>query len=129
MDVERRGATRSGFTRRAVLGSLSALLAPLPALKAAETLRFGLTPVFLSDDLQLLADLKAYLETATGSPVELVTRRTYQEITALLVAGQLDAAWICGFPYVAFRDRLTLAGDGGAMDEARRMFGADSERR
>lgn len=109
MDVERRGATRSGFTRRAVLGSLSALLAPLPALKAAETLRFGLTPVFLSDDLQLLADLKAYLETATGSPVELVTRRTYQEITALLVAGQLDAAWICGFPYVAFRDRLTLA--------------------
>jgi hypothetical protein len=29
----------------------------------------------------LLARLQAYLESATGHPVELVTRRTYQEIT------------------------------------------------
>nr|WP_083255831.1 PhnD/SsuA/transferrin family substrate-binding protein [Methylobrevis pamukkalensis] len=72
------------------------------------TLRFGLTPVFLSSDLELLARLETYLGTATGYPVELVTRRTYQEITTLLVSGELDAAWICGYPYVAFRDRLSL---------------------
>jgi phosphonate transport system substrate-binding protein len=40
--------------------------------------------------------------------VRLVTRRTYQEITSLLISGQLDAAWICGFPFVAHRARLAL---------------------
>ena len=41
-------------------------------------------------------------------PVQLVSRRTYQEITALLVSRQLDAAWICGYPFVAFRNELAL---------------------
>ncbi len=71
-------------------------------------IRFGLTPVFLTSDLALLADLKLYLENATGHSVHLVTRRTYQEITALLVSRQLDAAWICGFPFVAYRSELAL---------------------
>ena len=108
MNANRSGATRPGISRRAVLGGVATLALPPPARAATEPLRFGLTPVFLSDDLKLLGDLGAYLEGATGLPVELVTRRTYQEITALLVAGQLDAAWICGFPFVAFRDRLSL---------------------
>lgn len=71
-------------------------------------LRFGLTPVFLTSDLTLLAGLQAYLETATRRPVELINKRTYQEITALLVTGQLDAAWICGYPFVAYRNQLSL---------------------
>ena len=71
----------------------------LPAAVAAgDELRFGLTPVFLTSDLELLDRLRSYLEQATGFPVRLVTRRTYQEITSLLLSGQLDAAWICGFP-------------------------------
>ena len=37
-------------------------------------------------------------------------RRTYEEITALLVSAQLHAAWICGYPYVAYRDQLSLIG-------------------
>jgi phosphonate transport system substrate-binding protein len=75
---------------------------------AAEPLRFGLTPVFVDSDLQLLRSLHAYLVAQTGRPVELVQRRTYQEITALLLSDQIDAAWICGFPYVRWRDRLSL---------------------
>ncbi len=71
-------------------------------------IRFGLTPVFLNDDLELLQAIKAYLESATGFGIELVTRRTYQEVTALLVSGQLDAAWICGFPYVQYQSQLAL---------------------
>ena len=71
-------------------------------------IRFGLTPVFLTSDLALLADLKTYLERATGRTVHLVSRRTYQEITALLVSRQLDAAWICGYPFVAYRNELSL---------------------
>jgi phosphonate transport system substrate-binding protein len=48
------------------------------------------------------------LQEALGASVDLVKRRTYQEITALLLSGELDAAWICGFPFVQHRDRLAL---------------------
>jgi len=75
---------------------------------AGAPLRFALTPVLLTSDLVMLEELKAYLARATERPVHLVTRRTYQEITALLVSRQVDAAWICGYPFVAFRDQLAL---------------------
>lgn len=75
---------------------------------SARSFRFGLTPVFLSNDLELLASLQTFLERVTSQPVQLVTRRTYQEITALLVSGELDAAWICGYPFVKFRQQLSL---------------------
>jgi phosphonate transport system substrate-binding protein len=97
------------LSRRAVVMSMAAAGAmPSVALAGTDRLRFGLTPVFLSSDLELLDRLKSYLEVETGMAVQLVTRRTYQEITTLLVSGELDAAWICGFPFVAFRDRLSL---------------------
>ena len=92
-----------GPTRRAFLAS-AAFVPLIGSARAAAgaQLRFGLTPVFLNNDLELRDHLRAYLEKATGRPVELVTRRTYQEITTLLVSGQLDAAWICGYPFVQF---------------------------
>ncbi len=102
-----------GRSRREVLRLLSAGLVLTAAPAAASDgehrpLRFGLTPVFLSNDLELLDALQSYLEEATGYPVELVSRRTYQEVTALLVSGQIEAAWICGYPFVKFRDSLEL---------------------
>lgn len=99
------------LTRRALLGgTLAAAVAGAAGRGRADeaALNFGLTPVFLTNDLVLLADLRSYLERATGRQVRLVTRRTYQEITALLVSGQLDAAWICGYPFVAYREHLEL---------------------
>lgn len=100
------------LSRRHVLGRAgavvaAAMLAPATG-RASGSIKFGLTPVFLSNDLELLDLLRNYLTDATGGPVELITRRTYQEITALLVSGQLDAAWICGYPFVQFRQELTL---------------------
>jgi phosphonate transport system substrate-binding protein len=77
-------------------------------VRSSPELVFGLTPVFLTSDIDLLEKLKAYLDMAVGRPVRLVTKRTYQEITALLISGQLDAAWICGYPFVAFRRQLDL---------------------
>src|SRR3989304_7118889 len=35
-------------------------------------------------------------------------RRTYQETPALLLSGYLDAAWICGYPFIQYQDRLSL---------------------
>ncbi|KQS85303.1 phosphonate ABC transporter substrate-binding protein [Methylobacterium sp. Leaf361] len=100
-------------SRRAFLPAAAAL-ATVPLHARASTLgpdafRFGLTPVCLTSDLELLARLQGYLERALNRPVRLVTRRTYQEITALLISGELDAAWICGFPFVAYQPRLALA--------------------
>jgi phosphonate transport system substrate-binding protein len=69
---------------------------------------FGLTPVFLTSDLLLLEALQAYLERAMKSEVRLILRRTYQEISSQLVAGQIDAAWICGYPFVSYAPRLSL---------------------
>jgi phosphonate transport system substrate-binding protein len=92
-----------------VTGASSLLLLKRPTA-AQEPIRFGLTPVFLTNDLELLNKLKAYLSRKTGTEVHLVQRRTYEEITALLVSAQLHAAWICGYPYVAYRDQLSLIG-------------------
>ncbi|MEO1189540.1 MAG: PhnD/SsuA/transferrin family substrate-binding protein [Pseudomonadota bacterium] len=104
------GARCGGPLRRDILlGAGAATLLAVSRVRADETpLQFGLTPVFLSDDIELLRRLEAYLSRATGRSVRLVTRRTYQEITTLLVSGRLDAAWICGYPFVSFQDRLKL---------------------
>lgn len=102
---------RIGPSRRTMLAGLLAAAAVGPARRALagdRAIRFGITPVFLSNDLDLLARLGAYLERATGTAVELVMRRTYQEITALLVSAQLDAAWICGYPFIRYRSQLNL---------------------
>lgn len=98
--------TRRALLRSAVTG-IAALVAP-SALRAASPFTFGLTPVFLTSDLVLLEALQSYLSKAMGVDVRLVQRRTYQEITSQLVAGQIDAAWICGYPFVAYRPQLDL---------------------
>ncbi len=90
----------------AIVGGLA--VARVPAARAAQPFRFGLTPVFLTSDLQLLEALQRYLTLAMGIEVELVLKRTYQEIASQLVSGLLDAAWICGFPFVAYRRELEL---------------------
>jgi phosphonate transport system substrate-binding protein len=98
-----------GLTRRTILKAAIAapLVVPGHAL-AATPFRFGLTPVLLDSDIALLDQMQTYLEEALGAPVDLVKRRTYQEITALLLSGEIDAAWICGFPFVQHWDRLAL---------------------
>ena len=101
-------SARPAVSRRRALALAGAALCAPAVARALPALRFGLTPVFLTSDLELLSRLQGYLEQACGRPVELVQRRTYQEITALLISGQLEAAWICGYPYVANRDRLEL---------------------
>jgi phosphonate transport system substrate-binding protein len=75
---------------------------------AEEAARIGLTPVLLDSDMLLLRALDEYFRDRLHRPVELVRRRTYQEISMMLLSGQLDAAWICGYPFVQYRDRLAL---------------------
>lgn len=97
----------SGLSRRAFIASSAAALTT-PAGATPSVIRFGLTPVMLTSDLELLSKLKAFLGRHTGMEIVLVQRRTYEEITALLLSSQLTAAWICGYPYVAYRENLEL---------------------
>jgi phosphonate transport system substrate-binding protein len=99
--------SRRDFSKLALVGAV-ALALPRLARAQDEPFKFGLTPVFLSNDLELLGHLRAYLSSRLGGAVELVSRRTYQEITALLVSGQVHAAWICGYPYVQYKADLDL---------------------
>jgi phosphonate transport system substrate-binding protein len=92
---------------RAIAGAALLPVLPRPA-SSATSVSFGLTPVFLDSDIELLAMLRQYLGRRLGRPIELVKRRTYQEITALLLTGQLDAAWVCDDPYLQHENQLSL---------------------
>ncbi len=101
------------ISRRRFVAIAGAALSVLPAAgarSATQPVRFGLTPVFLDSDVELLNTLKSYLTRAVGQDVELFKRRTYQEITLMLLSGEIDAAWICGFPFVRYQEKLSLLG-------------------
>ncbi len=98
--------------RRRLLAA--AALAPLAAAARAtgpapSPLRFGTTAVFLDDQIALLAAWQRYLERETGRPLQFVQRGNYREIVDLLLGDRIDAAWLCGYPYVAYESRLALA--------------------
>jgi phosphonate transport system substrate-binding protein len=99
-----------GLDRRTLISSFIATALSSAAVGAASRppIQFGLTPVFLTSDLELLTRLKSYLSRKCGTEVQLVQRRTYEEITSLLLSGQLDAAWICGYPFAQYRSELAL---------------------
>jgi phosphonate transport system substrate-binding protein len=110
--LERRFPTQAISRRRVLAGCFGAGasvgLVSFANAARTDSIQVGLTPVFLTSDLELLGNLAAYLTRAWGREVQLVTRRTYQEITTLLITGQIDAAWICGYPYVQYRNQLDL---------------------
>jgi phosphonate transport system substrate-binding protein len=75
---------------------------------AADRLRIGLTPVILADQVAFLSRWGRYLSSRVGIEVEFVARESYQSILDLLFSGQIDAAWICGYPFVRFESELSV---------------------
>ena len=94
------------FSRRKLLLMAPALLGMPLVARAVAPFRFGLTPVFLDNDATVIERLRAALTTESG--IELVQRRTYAEITGLLLEGAVDAAWLCGYPYLQHEEALSL---------------------
>jgi phosphonate transport system substrate-binding protein len=72
--------------------------------------RFALTPVFLDNDAAVISALRGALAVAMGQEIELVQRRTYQEITGALLDGSVAAAWTCGYPFLQHLTELSLLG-------------------
>jgi len=94
------------------LATLPALSTVLPALslntESDTPLRIGLTPVILDDQLSFLDDWKSWFESRLQRPVRFIQRQKYRDISELLLASRLDAAWVCGYPYVRYRPRMKL---------------------
>ncbi len=78
------------------------------ARATATQLRVGLTAVILADQAAFLSRWSEYLSVRVGVPVVFVARESYQAILDLLFSEQLDAAWICGYPYVLHQAKLQL---------------------
>lgn len=94
--------------RRTWITAGAAWLAGAAARGTTAPLRIGLTAVMLADQAAFLAQWAAYLSQRLGTAVSFAVRDEYQPILDLLFGGQLDAAWICGYPYVRFESRLQL---------------------
>lgn len=75
----------------------------------ATPLRFGTTAVFLDNQIAMLGTWQRYLARQMGRQVHFVQRGNYREIVDLLLSDRIDAAWLCGYPYVSYESRLTLA--------------------
>lgn len=74
----------------------------------ADRLRIGLTPVILADQVAFLSRWSRYLGARLGVAVEFVARESYQSVLDLLFSDQVDAAWICGYPYIRYEADLSL---------------------
>lgn len=96
------------LTRRGMVGATFAALTAPAIARANAPVTLGLTPVFVDTDLVLLKAIERELSSRLGRPVVLIKRRTYQEIMAMLLAGQVTAAWICGYPFIRYRDQLSV---------------------
>jgi phosphonate transport system substrate-binding protein len=96
--------------RRRLLGLAAAAAAAPALLRGAEPIRLGLTPVFLDNDAEVIARLRDAVGQGTGRLIDLIQRRTYQEVTGLLLEGGVDAAWLCGFPFLQHEAALALLG-------------------
>lgn len=75
---------------------------------AKGTVRIGLTPVFLDDQVSFTARWRRWFEEQLGQPVVFVQRGNYREVVDLVRAGKIDFAWLCGFPYVRHRHEMQL---------------------
>ena len=99
--------TRRSLLRLSLAG-LAATLCPTRLLAAPSTVRIGLTPVILDDQLAFLGEWRHHLERGLQRPVEFVQRGSYREIIDLTLQDKIQFAWLCGFPYVRHQKRLRL---------------------
>jgi phosphonate transport system substrate-binding protein len=109
----KQGLEEKAVRRREFLGtgaaiSASVLLSKHARAADARTLLIGTTPVFLDDEVAFLREWQSYLAERLQRSVSFVHRGTYREISELVLTEKIDAAWVCGFPYLRYRERMRL---------------------
>jgi hypothetical protein len=77
-------------SRRAVLVRFPGISTGLSFIESSESgFSFGLTPVFLDNDMRFLILFEGYLTRRLDRPVALVKRRSQRETIEMLLSGQL----------------------------------------
>ena len=84
--------------------------AGMRAMQPRTVFRFGVTDVFIHDAIPVL---RSYLEARLGIPVRIVQKASYQEALEALRSDEMEAAWICGYPYVVARHFVRLCAQPG----------------
>lgn len=95
---------RRSFLVTSLAASGSSVIPLSPAIAGSGELRIGLTAVVVREYARFFRDFRRYLGLRTGRAVTFVQRRTYADIMDLLSRRELEAAWICGYPYIQKRD-------------------------
>ena len=102
--------------RRALIAMLglagaSRALAQVNRAVGVKAFRFGVTDVFLHDGaIHLWQD---FLQSRLGMPVQIIQKSSYQESLEALRSDEMEAAWICGFPYVVAKGFVRLCAQPG----------------
>ncbi len=73
--------------------------------------RFGVTDVFLHDGAIHL--WQEFLQSRLDMPVQIIQKSSYQEALEALRSNEMEAAWICGFPYVVAKGFVRLCAQPG----------------
>jgi len=102
---------RRTFVAAAACSTLSHAFAQTMPQRRAAPFRFGVTDVFLHDGAIHL--LQRYLQLQLGMPVQIVQKSSYQEALEALRSDEMEAAWICGFPYVIAKGFVRLCAQPG----------------
>lgn len=109
--VSGKNMTCSSFTL-VLIAFLCLLLSPTagkPAFSAEDSLKIGvasmITPV---DAVKYYQDVIDYIGEVIGQPVQMVHRRTYDEMDSLLERGEVNVAFICSAPYVKNRQKFGI---------------------
>lgn len=74
-----------------------------------QPLRIAVAAILSPDGtIESYADLAAYLGEQLGRPAQIVQRRTYAEVNALIAANEVDIAFVCTSAYVAGHDQAIM---------------------
>jgi phosphonate transport system substrate-binding protein len=102
-----RGRLFPRITALFLVTGLLLLAFPSGAASAEQALKIGvasmITPV---DAVRYYQDVIDYVGKAIGEPVQMVHRRTYDEMDSLLERGEVNVAFICSAPYVKNRQKF-----------------------
>jgi len=83
------------------------LLAGFPA-HAEEPIKIGLTNAVFVDEVLVHDRWVQYLEKRLGKTVKFIQRKNYNDIQQMVKWGEVDFAWICGYPYVRGKEEKYL---------------------
>ena len=84
---------------------------PIPEVGSIEPqpLRIAVAAILSPDGtVESYAGLARYVGEQLGRPAEIVQRRTYAEVNALIAANEVDIAFVCTSAYVAGHDRSIM---------------------